>query len=259
MTPANTGHSAYNQSTLTYPGGGKFARSKFVVHYNDSVIRPSFASLGLPVSAMGSNCPMVVCEEGTLSSRSQRQDGDLPQGPTRCRRTDAGSRSPQSLEGLGRLLPRRRETALDAVRYRLTHHPSLPSSRSRRRASRARSCVGTARTTASPITTWRTQRSSHGLTGKALLRHRWPLWRNQPCPRSRIFRIAQSACSAMSGSGIRGGLFQRGQVRGIPTFPSATQTLRRNPERFVRRTGICGRAPEILLRRERENPGDPNR
>jgi predicted dehydrogenase len=67
IRPANTGHSAYNQCTLTYPGGGdKYAREKFVVHYNDSLIRPSFASLGLPESKIKGNCTLVVCEEGTL-------------------------------------------------------------------------------------------------------------------------------------------------------------------------------------------------
>ncbi|HEX5175691.1 MAG TPA: Gfo/Idh/MocA family oxidoreductase, partial [Chthoniobacteraceae bacterium] len=64
--PSNTGHSAHNQSTLTYPGGGKFAREKFVVHYNDSGLQPSYASLGLPPTKVGANYTMVVCEEGTL-------------------------------------------------------------------------------------------------------------------------------------------------------------------------------------------------
>ncbi|RFC43258.1 MAG: putative dehydrogenase/Predicted dehydrogenase [Verrucomicrobia bacterium] len=66
MQAANTGHSAYNQCTLTYPGGGKFARPTFVVHYNDSLIRPSFAALGLPPSAITSNATLIVCEEGSL-------------------------------------------------------------------------------------------------------------------------------------------------------------------------------------------------
>jgi predicted dehydrogenase len=63
---ANSGHSAYNQSTITYPGGPGFARGKFVLHYNDSEIRPSFAALGLPPTKAGANHTMVVCEEGTL-------------------------------------------------------------------------------------------------------------------------------------------------------------------------------------------------
>lgn len=64
--PASTGHSAHNQSTITYPGGGKFARAKFVVHYNDDALLPSFASLGLPPTKVSANHTMVVCEEGTL-------------------------------------------------------------------------------------------------------------------------------------------------------------------------------------------------
>jgi predicted dehydrogenase len=63
---SNTGHSAHNQSTITYPGGGKFVREKFVVHYNDDGLVPSFASLGLPPTKVGANHTMVVCEEGTL-------------------------------------------------------------------------------------------------------------------------------------------------------------------------------------------------
>jgi len=66
IRPSNTGHSAYNQSTITYPGGGKFAREKFVVRYNDSSLMPSFAALGLPPMKVGANHTMVVCEEGTL-------------------------------------------------------------------------------------------------------------------------------------------------------------------------------------------------
>jgi predicted dehydrogenase len=66
VKPANTGHSSHNQSTITYPGGGKFVREKFVVHYNDTSLLPSFASLGLPPTKVGSNHTMVVCEEGTL-------------------------------------------------------------------------------------------------------------------------------------------------------------------------------------------------
>lgn len=63
---ATTGHSSHNQSTLTYPGGGKFAREKFVVHYNDTGLLPSFAALGLPETKAAPNHTMVVCEEGTL-------------------------------------------------------------------------------------------------------------------------------------------------------------------------------------------------
>lgn len=64
--PSSVGHSAHNESTITYPGGGKFAREKFVVHYNDDALLPSFAALGLPPIRPGANHTMVVCEEGTL-------------------------------------------------------------------------------------------------------------------------------------------------------------------------------------------------
>jgi predicted dehydrogenase len=64
--PSATGHSAHNQSTITFAGGGKFAREKFVLHYNDSGLLPSFASLGLPDTKSAPNHTMVVCEEGTL-------------------------------------------------------------------------------------------------------------------------------------------------------------------------------------------------
>ena len=74
IKPANTGHSAYNQSTITYPGGGQFAREKFVMHYNDSSIQPSFAALGLPPRRVGANHTLVVCTEGTLLLQA---DGNL--------------------------------------------------------------------------------------------------------------------------------------------------------------------------------------
>ena len=64
--PSTTGHTSHNQSTITYPGGGKFARDKFVVQYNDDALVPSFAALGLPPIKPGANHTMVVCEEGTL-------------------------------------------------------------------------------------------------------------------------------------------------------------------------------------------------
>ncbi len=64
--PASTGHTSHNQSTITYPGGGKFAREKFVVRYNDDALLPSFAALNLPPVKPGANHTMVVCEEGTL-------------------------------------------------------------------------------------------------------------------------------------------------------------------------------------------------
>lgn len=64
--PSNTGHTSHNMSTITYPGGGPFARGKFAVHYNDDALLPSFASLNLPPVKPGANHTMVVCEEGTL-------------------------------------------------------------------------------------------------------------------------------------------------------------------------------------------------
>lgn len=63
---AGVGHSSHNLSTLTYPGGGRFAREKFVVHYSDSGLLPSLAALGLPPLKLQANHTMVVCEEGTL-------------------------------------------------------------------------------------------------------------------------------------------------------------------------------------------------
>lgn len=66
IKPSTTGHTAHNQSVITYPGGGKFARDKFVLHYNDSAVQPSFAALNLPPMKVGANHTMVVCENGTL-------------------------------------------------------------------------------------------------------------------------------------------------------------------------------------------------
>lgn len=71
--PAAIGHSAHNLSTITYPGGGKFARQKFVVHYHDDALLPSFVSLGLPPTRVGANHTMVVCEEGTLLLQADGQ------------------------------------------------------------------------------------------------------------------------------------------------------------------------------------------
>ncbi len=76
VKPPVASHSNYNMSVLTYPGGGKFVREKFVVHYNDAAIAPSFASLGLPPKdpKVGANYTMVVCEEGTLLLQA---DGEI--------------------------------------------------------------------------------------------------------------------------------------------------------------------------------------
>jgi len=64
--PSGHAHTSHNQSTLTFPGGGKFAREKFIIHYNDDALLPSFAALGLPETKVGANHTMVVCGEGTL-------------------------------------------------------------------------------------------------------------------------------------------------------------------------------------------------
>jgi len=66
LKPSTIGHTACNHSTITFAGGGKFAREKFVLHYNDSAMQPSFAALGLPETKVAANHTMVVCEEGTL-------------------------------------------------------------------------------------------------------------------------------------------------------------------------------------------------
>lgn len=67
MKPAGVCHSGYNQSTITYPGGDGFARDKFVLQFNDSGIKPSFASLGLPTPGITGTCTLVVCEEGAIA------------------------------------------------------------------------------------------------------------------------------------------------------------------------------------------------
>lgn len=67
MKPSDVCHTGYNQSILTYAGGGdRFVKEKFVVHYSDSGIRPSFATLGLPVSKITGSCTLILCEEGAL-------------------------------------------------------------------------------------------------------------------------------------------------------------------------------------------------
>lgn len=53
-------------AACVWTGGGTFARDKFIVHYNDDALLPSFAALGLPPLRPGANHTMVVCEEGTL-------------------------------------------------------------------------------------------------------------------------------------------------------------------------------------------------
>jgi len=92
--PPTNAHTAHNQSTITYPGGGKFAREKFVVQYNDDALLPSFAALGLPPIKPGANHTMVVCEEGTLLLQAdglpqifrkgkEVEDEPMPQMPPR--------------------------------------------------------------------------------------------------------------------------------------------------------------------------------
>ena len=66
IKPSNDSHTAYNQSTITYPGSKRFAGEKFVLQYNDSGIQPSFAALGLPAMKYSPNHTMVVCEDGAL-------------------------------------------------------------------------------------------------------------------------------------------------------------------------------------------------
>ena len=60
-------HGAQPQHDYFRRRRGKFAREKFVLHYNDSALLPSFAALGLPeMQSWAPNHTMVVCEEGTL-------------------------------------------------------------------------------------------------------------------------------------------------------------------------------------------------
>lgn len=51
---------------MPYPGGDRFGREKFVLHYNDDEARPSFESLNLPGVKHGFNQTLVVCEDGAL-------------------------------------------------------------------------------------------------------------------------------------------------------------------------------------------------
>jgi len=66
IKPAGVCHSGHNQSTITYPGGDNFVDDKFVLYFNDSGIKPSFASLGLPTPGITGTATMIVCEEGTM-------------------------------------------------------------------------------------------------------------------------------------------------------------------------------------------------
>src|SRR4030095_15287466 len=53
----------------------------------------------------------------------------------------------------------------------------------------------------------------------------------------RIRWIAHAACSAINGSGLAAARSSAGRSDGLPIFPRATHTLRRNPERFIRLIG----------------------
>lgn len=64
--PPGEAHSGHNRSTITYPGGERFGRDKFVVHFCDDEIKPSFPALGLPDFQAGFNCTLIVCEEGSI-------------------------------------------------------------------------------------------------------------------------------------------------------------------------------------------------
>lgn len=64
--PAGHAHSADNRSTITFPGGERFAREKFVLHYNDGALRPDFTKLGLPSIKPYFNRTLVICEGGAL-------------------------------------------------------------------------------------------------------------------------------------------------------------------------------------------------
>ena len=64
--PSGVCHSGQNESTITYPGGDNFVNDKFVLHFNDSSIKPSFEKLGLPTPGITGTATMVVCEEGTM-------------------------------------------------------------------------------------------------------------------------------------------------------------------------------------------------
>lgn len=68
------------------------------------------------------------------------------------------------------------------------------------------------------------------------------IWIQTICERAcfsrlRIWRIAHAACSAINGSGSVAARSSAGRSHGLPTLPSATHTLRRNPRRFIRLMG----------------------
>jgi len=59
-----------------------------------------------------------------------------------------------------------------------------------------------------------------------------------PLVRVTICAAAQRACSAINGSGSCAALSKAGRADGSPAFPSATQTFRSRPRRFVRTIGV---------------------
>jgi len=61
------GHSAYNQSRITFNKTPHTVGDRFIVHYSDSAIYPSNSETGLPFGTRFSqNHSMIVCENGTI-------------------------------------------------------------------------------------------------------------------------------------------------------------------------------------------------
>ena len=61
------GHSAFNQSRITFNKTAHTVGDRFVLHYNDHSIHPPCSETGLPFGErFGTNSTMFVCENGTL-------------------------------------------------------------------------------------------------------------------------------------------------------------------------------------------------
>jgi len=61
------GHSAYNQSWITFEKTPRTVGDRFVLHYNDNAIYPSNTEMGLPLGTRFSQDYSVIrCENGTL-------------------------------------------------------------------------------------------------------------------------------------------------------------------------------------------------
>lgn len=61
------GHSAFNQSRITFNRSKYTAGDRFVLHYNDHDLHPPCGQTGLPLGTrFGTNHTMFVCENGTL-------------------------------------------------------------------------------------------------------------------------------------------------------------------------------------------------